>query len=224
VPPRPDTVVEDTLPVGKAVVTTVLRRPAEACCLLVLAHGAGAGLRHVFMEDLSRALAGHRVATLRFQFPYMEAGRRRPDAAGVLVETVRAAVARGADLASGLPLFAGGKSMGGRITTQAAAAEALEGVRGIVLFGFPLHPARKPATTRADHLAEVETPMLFLQGTRDALATLDLFEPIIAELGSRAVCSIIDGADHGFHVLKRSGRTDAEVMDELATRAAAWMC
>ena len=191
--------------------------PDGATSLLALAHGAGAGMRHAFLDAIAGALARCRVATLRFEFPYAAAGARRPDPKPVLLETVCAAVAEAARLASGLPLFAGGKSMGGRMTSQAAADGRLEGVRGIVFLGFPLHPAGKPGTVRADHLTAVGQPMLFLQGTRDALADLALLAPICEKLGPRARLHRVEGADHGFHVLRRSGRSDADVIEELAT-------
>lgn len=199
----------------------MLQRPRDAQCLLVLAHGAGAGMRHVFMQAIADALAREKVATLRYQFPYMEQGKRRPDFAPILCATVRAALHAARTRTRGLPIFAGGKSMGGRMTTQLAAKEALGEVQGLVFFGFPLHPARKPATTRAEHLADVSLPMLFLQGDRDALADLSLLRGVLAPL-SDVTLHVVEGADHGFHVLKRSGRTDDEVLDELARTAAAW--
>ncbi|MDJ0786266.1 MAG: alpha/beta hydrolase [Myxococcota bacterium] len=192
-------------------------RPPGARAALVLAHGAGAGMQHAFMEAAATELAAHGIATLRFQFPYMEAGSRRPDHRRKLVATIRAAVAKGAELAEGLPLFAGGKSMGGRMTSLAASEAPLEGVRGIVFLGFPLHPAGKPGVERAEHLFESALPLLFLQGTRDKLADLALLEPICVRLGGRATLHVVDGADHSFHVLKRSGRTDEEVLGELAS-------
>lgn len=197
--------------------------PDDAVALLVFGHGAGAGMHHPFMADMARRLAARRVATLRYQFPYMEAGRRRPDPPPVLLETVRAAVARAAALAPGLPLVAGGKSMGGRMASTAAAEAELPGVRGLVFFGFPLHPAGRPSTGRAEHLAEVGLPMLFLQGTRDGLADLGLLAPIIERLTPPATLHVVEGADHGFHVLVRSGRTDEEVADEIADHAARWI-
>jgi uncharacterized protein len=190
--------------------------PDAASSLLVLAHGAGAGMRHAFLEALAAALARQRVATLRFAFPYAASGGRRPDPRPVLIETVCAAAVEARRLAGGLPLFAGGKSMGGRMTSLAAAEGRLAEVRGLVFVGFPLHAAGKPGTARADHLGEVAVPMLFLQGTRDALADLALLTPILERLGARATLRRIEGADHGFHVLKRSGRSDAEVIEELA--------
>src|SRR5437016_7683354 len=193
---------------GGVEVSALLSMPAKTRRLLVLAHGAGAGMHHPFMEKLAGELAGVGVATLRYQFPYMEARRRVPDAPAVLTATVVAAVRAAAEAAPGLPLLAGGKSMGGRMTSQAAAQRPLDGVRGLVFFGFPLHPPNQPGTKRADHLARVTMPMLFLQGTRDALADLKLLRPLCAKLGSRATLHIIETADHSFHGLKRSGRSD----------------
>jgi uncharacterized protein len=203
-------------------VSALLCRPTKARRLLVLAHGAGAGMSHPFMEKLAGELAGVGVATFRYQFPYVEEKRRVPDAPGVLMATVVAAVRAAAEAAPGLPLMAGGKSMGGRMTSQAAAQHPLDGVRGIVFFGFPLHPPSRPGTKRADHLAKVTLPMLFLQGTRDALADLTLLRPVCAKLGSRATLHVIEKADHSFHVLKSSGRTDEQVLRELAETAASW--
>lgn len=179
-------------------------------------------MRHRFLDELSAQLAESRVATLRYQFPYSEAGRQRPDPPTVLVHAVEKAVAAARELTR-LPLFAGGKSMGGRMTSTAAAEKGLPGVSGLVFFGFPLHPAGKPGVSRAEHLAEVEMPMLFLQGDRDRLADLELLRPVLEPLGHRAHLHVVEGADHGFHVLKRSGRDDEEVLAELATTAAAWM-
>src|SRR5467141_722345 len=203
-------------------VSSLLCRPANARWLLVLAHGAGAGMSHPFMEKLAEELAAAGVATLRYQFPYMEARRRAPDAPAVLTATVVAAVRAAAEAAPGLPLLAGGKSMGGRMTSQAAAQRLQDGVRGLVFFGFPLHPPNQPGTKRADHLAKVAMPMLFLQGTRDTLAELQLLRPVCAKLGSRATLHVIETADHSFHVLKRSGRSDPEVLRELAEKTASW--
>jgi predicted alpha/beta-hydrolase family hydrolase len=203
-------------------VSALLCRPAKARRLLVLAHGAGAGMSHPFMAKMAEELAGVGIATLRYQFPYAEERRRVPDPPGVLTATVVAAVRAAAKAAPGLPLLAGGKSMGGRMTSQGAAQLPLEGVRGLVFFGFPLHPPGKPGTKRADHLAKVTIPMLFLQGTRDALADLTLLRPVCARLGSRATLHVIETADHAFHVLKSSGRTDEQVLRELAETAASW--
>jgi predicted alpha/beta-hydrolase family hydrolase len=207
---------------GGGEVSALLMRPAKARQLLVLAHGAGAGMSHPFMEMLAGELAGAGVGTLRYQFPYMEEGRRVPDAPVVLTATVVAAARAAAEAAPGLPLLAGGKSMGGRMTSQATAQHALDGVRGLVFFGFPLHPPKQPGTKRADHLVKVTVPMLFLQGTRDTFADLKLLRPVCAKLGSRATLHVIETADHSFHVLKSSGRSDAEVLRELAETAAAW--
>ena len=203
-------------------VSTIFLRPSDAGCLLVLAHGAGAGMRHSFMEEMAEELAGAKVATLRFNFPYMEQRRKVPDRAPVPTEAVLAAVRAAAEAAPEVPLFAGGKSYGGRMTSQASAETSLPNVRGLVFFGFPLHPPDQPSTKRAEHLARVKLPMLFLQGTRDKLADLSLLRPICARLGSRATLHIIETADHSFHVLKSSGKTDAEVMRELARTVAEW--
>jgi predicted alpha/beta-hydrolase family hydrolase len=203
-------------------VGALLLRPPAARALYLFGHGAGAGMEHRFMVAAAACLAAHGVASLRYQFPYMEAGSRRPDARATLLATVRAAAATAAATAPDLPLFAGGKSMGGRMTSLAAAEAPLAGVRGLIFFGFPLHPAGRPSIERADHLARVAAPMLFLQGTRDTLADLALLEPITAGLGQRAQLRVIEAADHGFHVLKRSGRTDDEVLEELATAIAAF--
>jgi hypothetical protein len=205
-------------------VGALLQRPASARVLMVLAHGAGAGMSHPFMGAFADRLASHDVATLRYQFPYMESGTRRIDPQPVLLEAVRAAVATAQTLEPELPLFAGGKSMGGRMTTLAASSAPLGGVRGIVLVGFPLHGmGQAPNTKRAEHLRQVTVPMLFLQGTRDTLADLDLMRNVCTELGERARLHVIEGGDHSFHVLKKSGRTDQEALDELAQVAANWM-
>ena len=201
----------------------VVVRPRKPTAALVLAHGAGAGMEHPFMDAAARRLAAHGIATMRYQFPYMEAGRKRPDRPAVAEATVRAAVDTAARELPDLPLFAGGKSFGGRMTSQAAAASPLPGVRGLIFLGFPLHPAGRPAAERADHLADVSSPMLFLQGTRDRLADLELLRPVVEALGPRATLHVLDGADHSFHVLKRSDRTDDEVLDELAAATAEWI-
>lgn len=186
----------------------------------MLAHGAGAGMRHPFMEALAEALARHRVASFRYQFPYMEAGSRRPDHRVLLMATVRASVAEARRRVRGLPLLAGGKSMGGRMTSLAASEAPLPGVTGLVFAGFPLHPAGRPGAERAEHLAAVDLPMLFLQGRRDKLAEPSRIRRVVRSLGRRAEWLEIDEADHGFHVPKRSGRSDEEVIDELAARVA----
>jgi predicted alpha/beta-hydrolase family hydrolase len=197
----------------------ILRRPDRAFCLYVLAHGAGAGMRHPFLEKLSGALASEGVANLRYEFPYMEEGRRRIDPPAVLHERVREAVAAAAK--ERLPLFAGGKSMGGRMTSQAQALAPLPNVVGLAFVGFPLHPAGKRSVERAAHLRQVAVAMLFLQGTRDELAHLDLLRPIVEGL-SRTTLHIVDDADHSFHVRKKSGRRDAAVLTELAQTFAGW--
>jgi uncharacterized protein len=203
-------------------VSALLMLPANPRFLLLLAHGAGAGMRHPFMEKLATELAAVQIATFRYQFPYMEQRRGRPDSPAILTATVAAALRAATKAAPGLPLLAGGKSMGGRMTSQAAAQNLLPNVRGLVFFGFPLHPPGNPGTKRADHLAKVPTPMLFLQGTRDTLADLNLLRPILEKLDDLATVHIIDSADHGFHVLKRSGKTDASVLTELAQATVAW--
>ena len=207
---------------GGARVSGLLMRPPDARWLYVLAHGAGAGMRHPFLETIARALAERDVATLRYQFPYMERRASRPDPPAVAAAAVRAAVAEAARLAPGLLLVAGGKSFGGRMTSTAQAEEPLPGVRGLVFLGFPLHPPGRPGDARADHLAEVQIPMLFLQGTRDEFADLELLRPVVKRLGDRATLHSVDGGDHSFHVLKRSGRTDTEVLEELAAAVEEW--
>lgn len=197
----------------------ILQRPADAWALYVFAHGAGAGMNHSFMTAMADALGQEGIATLRYDFLYMEQGKRRIDPPAFLHQRVREAVAAGS--AQGLPMIAGGKSMGGRMTSQAQAIGPLPNVHGLAFIGFPLHPAKQPSTKRADHLKQVQIPMLFLQGTRDELADLTLLTPIVNALPT-AKMQIIEGADHSFHVLKRSGRTDAEVLRELAETTAAW--
>jgi uncharacterized protein len=207
---------------GAGDVSAILMRPEDARWLLVLAHGAGAGMTHPFLEKLVRELAHVGVATFRYQFPYMEQRRRSPDSPAVAAATVAAAVRAAAKAAPGLSLLAGGKSFGGRMSSQAASQGLLEGVQGLVFFGFPLHPPNKPGTKRAEHLAKVPMPMLFLQGTRDTLADLKLLRPICEDLGPRATLHIIETADHSFHVLKSSGKGDPEVLRELARNTASW--
>lgn len=204
-------------------VSALLLRPEAARAAYVFAHGAGAGMAHPSMAALAEGLAERGIATLRYQFPYMEKGGKRPDPPAVAQATVRAAVAEMTRHCGELPLFAGGKSFGGRMTSQAQAKAPLESVRGLVFLGFPLHPAGKPSSERAAHLAEVKIPMLFLQGTRDALAELELLEPVVKGLGSRAKLHLAQEADHFFHVLKRSGRDDREVMAEVLDAFAAWV-
>ena len=200
----------------------ILVRPDNAWLLYVLAHGAGAGMRHRFLETIARALSERGVATLRYQFPYMDAGGGRPDPPGVLEASVQAAVARAAEAAPDLPLIAGGKSLGGRMTSGAAASSPLPGVKGLVFLGFPLHPPGQPGIKRADHLDRVDLPMLFLQGTRDTFARSDLLLPVIDRLGSRATLHMVEGGDHSFSVLKRSGRSADQVMDELVASIVDW--
>ena len=203
-------------------VSGLLLRPADARLLYVLAHGAGAGMRHPFLESLAQRLADRSVATLRYQFPYMERRASRPDPPAVAAATVRAAVEEAARVAPGLPLVAGGKSFGGRMTSTAQAEDPLSGVRGLVFLGFPLHPPGRPGDKRAEHLAQVRIPMLFLQGDRDEFADLNLLKPVVKRLGAGATLYLVEGGDHSFHVLKRSGRTDADVMSELADAMVRW--
>ncbi|HYM81762.1 MAG TPA: alpha/beta family hydrolase [Candidatus Limnocylindria bacterium] len=203
-------------------VSALLLRPENASALLVFAHGAGAGMRHAFMEAAAHRLAREGIATFRYQFPYMEQRSGRPDAQPILLATVRSAIERARELAPDLPLIAGGKSMGGRMTSNAAAESPLPGVLGLVFFGFPLHAPGKQGVERGDHLARVTVPMLFLQGTRDAFADLALLRPLCDALGDRSTVHVVDGADHSFHVPKRSGRDDAAVLDELVDTCAKW--
>jgi predicted alpha/beta-hydrolase family hydrolase len=212
---------ELTITVSDREVSALLARPDDAWAMYVLAHGAGAGMRHAFLESVSGLLAGAGIATLRFQFPYTEAGGRRPDPPLLLEATVRAAVRRAG--AEELPLFAGGKSMGGRMTSQAQAQDVLAGVRGLVFLGFPLHPPKQPSVARAKHLDRVTAPMLFVQGTRDELADLDLMRGVCAALGSRAVLHIIESGDNSFKVLKRAGRTQDQVMDDIRDTVVGFM-
>lgn len=210
------------VPEGPAV-SGLLDLPASPLAGFVLAHGAGAGMDHPFLASLAAGLAQRRIATLRFQFPYMEQGSKRPDSPRVAQAAVRAAVGEAARRFPGLPLFAGGKSFGGRMTTLAQAAQPLDAVRGIILVGFPLHAAGTPSSDRAMHLRDVRVPMLFLQGTRDALADLALLRTVLPALGERATLHVVQGADHAFHVLARSGRGDAQVRVDLVEAAAAWI-
>ncbi len=211
---------------GGGEVSGLWLRPDGARCLYVLAHGAGADMRHAFLDAMARHLGRHAIATLRYQFPYAEAASRRPDRAPVLEATVRDAVATAIRLAPDLPLLAGGKSMGGRMTSRAAAASPLPGVRGIAFLGFPLHPPKKPGSERAIHLDDVPLPMLFLQGTRDALADLERIRTLCAHLGNRSRLHVVEGGDHSFRVLKRkgpgAGRSEESIFEELAATIAAW--
>ncbi len=200
----------------------LLHKPRDARFLLVFAHGAGAGMRHRFMDAMCLHLTEHGIGTFRYQFPYMEAGGKGPDPKPILLATVRAAVHEAGKLAPELPLIAGGKSMGGRMTSMAAAEEPLDNVKGLVFFGFPLHPAGKPSTERAEHLASVSIPMLFLQGTRDSLANLELLRPVCKSLKRKATLHIIEGADHSFRLPKKSGKNESEVLDGLAGVVEQW--
>jgi len=204
-------------------VSGLLQLPPQATACYVMAHGAGAGMTHSFMSAVADDLCQRRVATLRYQFRYMEQGSKRPDRPAVAHATVRAAVGAAAQLVRGLTLFAGGKSFGGRMTSQAQAEVPLPGVRGLIFLGFPLHPANKPSDERALHLSGIRIPMLFLQGTRDALADKELLTTAVARLGDIATLIPIEGADHSFHVPARSGRTDAQVRAEALDALVAWM-
>lgn len=215
-----------SFPVSESIgnVSALWQRPKNATSALVLAHGAGAGMEHAFIQTLATQLSRQGSAVLRFQFPYREIGRRAPDRPAVLIATLRAAINTARERCDSLPLFAGGKSLGGRMAAHAASErEGLPGVKGLIFVGFPLHPAGKPGTGRAEPLRNVTLPMLFLQGTRDKLADLERFRPILKTLGARASLHEVDGADHSFHVLKRSGRSNDEVQQELAQRITAWI-
>jgi len=203
-------------------VGALLIRPKKPSACFVFAHGAGAGMRHAFMTAVAGALHDRGVATLRYQFPYMEHGSRRPDSPKVAHAAVRAAVAHAARKCPGVPIVAGGKSFGGRMTSQAQAASPIHGVRGLAFLGFPLHPAGKPSIDRADHLFEVAVPMLFLQGTLDKLADQDLLVPLVSKLGARASLHLFPEADHSLHVPARSGRKDADVITEAADVFVRW--
>ena len=205
-----------------AAVSALLIRPPQARACFVFAHGAGAGMAHPFMATVAAGLGERNVATLRYQFPYMEKASKRPDPPAVAQAAVRAAVAEAARRCPGMKLIAGGKSFGGRMTSQAQAKAPLDGVHGLAFFGFPLHPAGKPSSERAKHLTEVHVPMLFLQGTRDGLAELKLLEPVVKSLGPLASLHPVESADHSFHVLVRSGRNDREVMEEILDAFVAW--
>jgi len=208
---------------GGGTVSALSTTPANAHAACVLAHGAGAGMSHPFMAAVANGLAERGVTTLRFQFPSMERGSRRPDPPRVAHAAVRAAVAAANELWPGLPLFAGGKSFGGRMTSQAHAGSPLAQVQGLVFIGFPLHPAGRPAIERGDHLDAVSCPMLFVQGSRDDLADLGRVESLIARLGARATLALFDDADHAFHVRARSGSNDAEVLERILDTIVAWI-
>ena len=204
-------------------VSGLLLTPPEPSGGYVLAHGAGAGMAHPFLEAVAQGLAARNIATLRYQFPYMERGSKRPDAPRLAQATVRAAVTEATRLLPGLPLVAGGKSFGGRMSSQAQAESPLPGVRGLAFLGFPLHPAGKPSDERAAHLTEIGVPMLFLQGDRDDLAEPARVQAVVDRLGARATLHWCAHADHSFHVLARSGRKDADVLEELLGALVAWI-
>jgi len=216
------TEISFSVPPQEQEVSALFVRPPGARFVYVLAHGAGAGMRHPFLENIASDLADRSIATLRYQFPYMQKGRRGPNPAPVLEATVRAAVETARSEAPDLRLVAGGKSMGGRMTSQAAAAETLPGVEGLIYLGFPLHPPGRPGSKRGDHLRAVHLPMLFVQGTRDNFAGPDLLEPLVGGLDS-ATLHLVEGGDHSFKVLKRSGRDEREVRAELADAIAGWI-
>jgi len=208
---------------GGGRVSGLMQSPRDARACLVLAHGAGAGMAHPFMASVAAGLAGRGIATLRYQFPYMERGAKRPDAPAIAQAAVRAAVAQAARILPGLPLFAGGKSFGGRMTSQAQAASPMAEVRGLAFLGFPLHAPGKASDERAEHLFDVRVPMLFLQGSRDNFAELTLLQPLVERLGARALLKVFADADHSFHVPARSGRKDAEVRAELLEALGGWI-
>jgi predicted alpha/beta-hydrolase family hydrolase len=203
-------------------VSALLNAPPRAFACYVLAHGAGAGMTHLSMAAIADELSLRGVATFRYQFPYMEAGSKRPDPPALCYAAIRAAVAEAGRLLPKLPLIAGGRSFGGRMTSQAQAKAPLTGVRGLAFLGFPLHPAGRPSDDRAEHLSDVRIPMLFLQGTRDALAELSLLRPVVDRLGKRATLKLYDEADHSFHVPAKTGRKDAEVRSEILDALTAW--
>jgi predicted alpha/beta-hydrolase family hydrolase len=207
---------------GSGQVSAILLKPPVCHALYVLAHGAGAGMRHRFMDGIAEALSAHGIGTFRYQFPFVEAGGRRPDRAPVLTGTVRSAVAAARELEPGLPLLAGGKSMGGRMTSTAQAESSLPGVRGLVFFGFPLHRPGDASDARAEHLADVDVPMLFVQGTRDRLAEMDRIVAVVESLGDRAELRVVQDADHSFDVLKRTGRSTEQVYDDMAAAVRGW--
>src|ERR1700733_3632365 len=213
-----------TIDTGKSgAVSALLSRSDAPRACYVFAHGAGAGMTHSFMEAFANGLCERGIACLRYQFPYMEKGSKRPDPPAIAQAAVRAAVAKAAQLFPGVTLIAGGKSFGGRMTSQAQGAAPLPGVRGLAFAGFPLHPAGKPSIERADHLAKIDVPMLFLQGTRDSLAEVALIEGVVKRLAPLATLHLEEGADHSFHVLARSGRNDREVMNEILDAFAGWV-
>lgn len=212
-----------TISVEDAHVSALLQAPANARACYVLAHGAGGGMTHPFIAAVAEGLVQRGIATLRYQFPYMERGSKRPDSPKLAQATVRAAVAQMSRLRPKLALIAGGKSFGGRMTSQTQAASPLPGVRGIALLGFPLHPPGRPSDERGKHLLDVRVPILFMQGTRDTLADLELLRPLVEQLGARATLKVFADADHSFHIPARSGRKDAEVRAEMLDALADWI-
>jgi predicted alpha/beta-hydrolase family hydrolase len=208
---------------GSGQVSAILLKPAECRALYVLGHGAGAGMRHRFMDGIAEAFSAHGIGTFRYQFPFVEAGKRRPDRAPVLTGTVRSAVSAARELEPDLPLIAGGKSMGGRMTSSAQAESSLAGVRALVFLGFPLHRPGDPSNRRADHLMDVDVPMLFVQGTRDRLAEMDRMRAVLGQLGERAEIHVVQDADHGFDVLKRTGKSTEQVYEDIAAIARGWV-
>jgi len=212
-----------SIAVGDSAVSGLLLRPDDAKALYVFAHGAGVGMNHPSMAGNAEGLAARGIATLRFQFPYMEKGTGRPDPPPVAHAAVRAAVAKAAELAPDLPLFAGGRSYGGRMTSQAQSIEPLPGVRGLVFLGFPLHPAGRPAIERSEHLSKVRIPMLFVSGSRDALAEQPLLQPLVGGLGDHATLHVVEGGDHGLRVLVSSGRTNEDAQAEALDAVAGWI-
>jgi predicted alpha/beta-hydrolase family hydrolase len=210
--------------VGETIsVSGLLQAPARMRACYVIAHGAGAGMTHPFLTAVAAGLAERKIGSLRFQFPYMEQRGKRPDPPKLAHAAVRAAVAEAVRQLPDVPLIAGGRSFGGRMTSQAQALSPLPGVRGLAFLGFPLHPAGKPSRERAEHLFEIKIPMLFLQGTRDALAVLEELEPVCGALGSRASLRLFDDADHGFHVPARTGRKDTDIRNEMLDALAQWL-
>ena len=209
--------------VGSDIVSGLLLRPAGAKALYLFAHGAGTNMAHKSMASNADGLAARGIATLRYNFPYAEKGSRRPDAPKLAQAAVRAAADRAVEAADGLPIFAGGRSFGGRMTSQAQAAEPLPGVQGLAFLGFPLHPAGKPGVERAVHLADISVQMLFVSGSRDALADLELLKPVVTGLGNRATLHVVEHADHSFRVAARSGRTSADAEGEALDALAGWM-
>ena len=212
-----------SIALGEEGVTGLLLRPEGAKALYLFAHGAGAGMTHRAMASNADGLAARGIATLRFNFPYMEKGSKRPDAPNIAQSAVRAAATKAAELAPDLPLFAGGRSFGGRMTSQAQALEPLAGVRGLAFLGFPLHPAGKPGVERADHVIDVQVPMLFVSGSKDALAGMDLLQPVVAELGSRATLHVVEHADHSFKTAAKSGKTSAQAEAEALDALSDWI-